>query len=172
MSHAKNSPSSLVCEIVLRLPAPLCGLSGWGQSSSLLLRYVCPRQKKKLYFKIEACWCCFYDVLTAIVTTLSRKKWQIAFLGCQRVISIWEKNKCSSKTIIELDYRKIFWFITASQIDYFMASWLLSFRTCGLANQSQNVITPTSTAIILDITKTTSKKLFIIGNRGHNKNIL
>ena len=111
MSHAKNSPSSLVCEIVLRLPAPLCGLSGWGQSSSLLLRYVCPRQKKKLYFKIEACWCCFYDVLTAIVTTLSRKKWQIAFLGCQRVISIWEKNKCSSKTIIELDYRKIFWFI-------------------------------------------------------------
>ena len=74
--------------------------------------------KKKLYFKIEACWCCFYDVLTAIVTTLSRKKWQIAFLGCQRVISIWEKNKCSSKTIIELDYRKIFWFITASQIDY------------------------------------------------------
>ena len=54
-----------------------------------------------------------------IGTTFSREKWLIASLSCQEVIEIWKQTWWSNdKTIIELGYRKISWFVSVSPINY------------------------------------------------------
>ena len=50
-------------------------------------------------------------------TTFSGEKWQIASLSCQEVIKIWKQSWWSNdKTIIELGYHKISWFVSVSQL--------------------------------------------------------
>ena len=52
-------------------------------------------------------------------TTFSREKWQTAFLSCQEVIKIWKQSWWSNdKTIIELGYHEISWFVSVSQTSY------------------------------------------------------
>ena len=46
------------------------------------------------------------------------KKWQIAFLSYQRVISIW-KRWSIDKTVIDLSYCKVLWFFSVLRINYF-----------------------------------------------------
>ena len=54
-----------------------------------------------------------------IETTLSGEKWHISSLSCQRMIWIWKQTWWSNnKTIIELGYRKISWFVSVSQTNY------------------------------------------------------
>ena len=54
-----------------------------------------------------------------IGTTFSREKWQITSLSCQEVIETWKQTWWSNdKTIIELGYRKISWFLSVSQVNY------------------------------------------------------
>ena len=54
-----------------------------------------------------------------IGTTFSREKWQIASLSCQEVSKIWIQTWWSNdKTIIELGYHKISWFLSVSQVNY------------------------------------------------------
>ena len=58
-------------------------------------------------------------IFCSIGTTLSREKWQIASLSGQGVIKIWKQTwRSDDKTIIELGYRKISWFVSVSQINY------------------------------------------------------
>ena len=59
----------------------------------------------------------FWSYVTG--TTFSREKWQIASLSYQEVINIWKQTWWSNdKTVIELSYRKILWFVIISQINY------------------------------------------------------
>ena len=53
-----------------------------------------------------------------IGTMFSREKWQIASLSCQEFVRIWQQlgDQSNDKTIIELGYRKISWFVSASQL--------------------------------------------------------
>ena len=72
--------------------------------------YVVP--SKRVLLQIIFCSC-------VIGTTFSREKWQIASQSCQEVIKIWKQTWWSNdKTIIELGYRKISWFVSVSQINY------------------------------------------------------
>ena len=48
-----------------------------------------------------------------IGTTFWTEKWQIASLSCQEVIEIWKQTLWpNDKTIIELGYHKISWFVS------------------------------------------------------------
>ena len=50
---------------------------------------------------------------------LREKKWQIASLNYQEMIKIWNQIwGLNDKTIIELGYLKISWFVSASEINY------------------------------------------------------
>ena len=50
--------------------------------------------------------------LCVIGTIFLREKWQIASFNCQEVIKIWKQTWWSNdKTINELSYRKISWFV-------------------------------------------------------------
>ena len=50
-----------------------------------------------------------------IRTTFSREKWQNASLSCQELIEIWRQTWwLNDKTIIELGYRKMSWFVSVS----------------------------------------------------------
>ena len=72
----------------------------------------CVVPSKRVFLQIIFCSC-------VIGTTFSREKWQIASLSCQEVIKIWKHTWWSNdKTIIELDYHKISWFVSVSQINY------------------------------------------------------
>ena len=72
----------------------------------------CVVPSKRVLLQIIFCSC-------VIGTTFSREKWQIASLSCQEVIKIWKQTLWSTeKTIIELGYCKISWFISVSQINY------------------------------------------------------
>ena len=72
----------------------------------------CVVPSKRVLLQIIFCSC-------VIGTTFSREKWQIASLSCQEVIKIWKQTWWSNnKTIIELGYRKISWFVSVSQINY------------------------------------------------------
>ena len=72
----------------------------------------CVVPSKRVLLQIIFCSC-------VIGTTFSREKWQIASLSCQEVIKIWKQTWWSNdKTIIELCYRKISWFVSVSQINY------------------------------------------------------
>ena len=72
----------------------------------------CVVPSKRVLLQIIFCSC-------VIGTMFSREKWQIASLSCQEVIKIWKQTWWSTdKTIIELGYRKISWFISVSQINY------------------------------------------------------
>ena len=52
-------------------------------------------------------------------TMFLREKWQITSLCCQEVIKIWKQIWWSNdKTIIDLGYCKIWWFVSVSQINY------------------------------------------------------
>ena len=67
---------------------------------------------KRVFLQIIFCSC-------VIGTTFSREKWQIASLSCQEVIKIWKQSWWSNdKTIIELGYHKISWFVSVLQINY------------------------------------------------------
>ena len=62
-------------------------------------------------------------------TTSSREKWQIVSLSCQEVINIWKQAWWSNdKTIIELGYRKISWFVRVSRINYWASAKIWSPR--------------------------------------------
>ena len=72
----------------------------------------CVVPSKRVLLQIIFCSC-------VIGTTFSREKLQIASLSCQAVIKIWQQTWWSNnKTIIELGYRKISWFVSVSQINY------------------------------------------------------
>ena len=59
----------------------------------------------------------FYSCVVG--TTFLKEKWQTASLSFQEVIEIWKQTWSSNdKTIIELGYRKISWFVSVSQINY------------------------------------------------------
>ena len=83
---------------------------------------------KNNYLQIMVCSCVVPSkcVLLQIIfcscvigTTFSKEKWQIASLSCQEVIKIWKQSWWSNdKTIIELRYHKISWFVSVSQINY------------------------------------------------------
>ena len=63
-------------------------------------------------------------------TTFSRETWQIASLSCQEVIKIWKQTWWSNdKTIIELGYRKIPWFVSVSQINYIIIDLLATDKS-------------------------------------------
>ena len=62
-------------------------------------------------------------VAVAVVAILNSLKWQIASLSCHQVIKIWKQTWWSNdKTIIELDYRKISWFVSVLQIVIFCST--------------------------------------------------
>ena len=72
----------------------------------------CVVPSKRVLLQIIFCSC-------VIGTTFLREKWQIASLSCQKVIKIWKQSWWSNdKTIIELGYHKISWFVSVSQINY------------------------------------------------------
>ena len=72
----------------------------------------CVVRSKRVLLQIIFCSC-------VIGTTFSREKWQITSLSCQKVIKIWKQSWWSNdKTIIELGYHKISWFVSVSQINY------------------------------------------------------
>ena len=72
----------------------------------------CVVPSKRVWLQIIFCSC-------VIGTTFSREKWQIASLSCQEVIKIWKQTWWSNnKTIIELGYGKISWFVSGEQINY------------------------------------------------------
>ena len=83
---------------------------------------------KRVLLQIILCSC-------VIGTTLLREKWQIASLSCQEVIKICEQTWWSNdKTIIELGYHKISWFVSLRlrQITDLLAtdkSWYFCQRT-------------------------------------------
>ena len=54
-----------------------------------------------------------------IGTTFSGRKWQIASSSCQEMMKIWKPTWWSDdKTIIELGYLKLSWFVSVSHINY------------------------------------------------------
>ena len=70
----------------------------------------CVVPSKRFLLHIIFCSC-------VIETTFLSGKWQIASLSCQGVIKIRKQTWWSNdKTIIELGYRKISWFVNVSQI--------------------------------------------------------
>ena len=72
----------------------------------------CIVPSKRVWLQIIFCSC-------VIATTFSREKCQIASLSCQEVIKIWKQTWWSNdKTVIELCYRKISWFVSVAQINY------------------------------------------------------
>ena len=72
----------------------------------------CVVPSKCVLLQIILCSC-------VIGTMFWREKWQIASLSCQEVIQIWKQTWWSNdKTIIELGYHKISWFVSVSQINY------------------------------------------------------
>ena len=72
----------------------------------------CVVPSKRVLLQIIFCSC-------VIGTPFSREKWRIASLSCQEVIKIWKQTWWSNdKTIIELGYRKISWFVSVLQINY------------------------------------------------------
>ena len=72
----------------------------------------CVVPSRRVLLRIIFCSC-------VIGTTFSREKLQIASLRCQEVIKIWKQTWWSNdKTIIELGYRKISWFVNGEQINY------------------------------------------------------
>ena len=84
----------------------------------------CVVQSKRVLLQIIFCSC-------IIGTTFSRGKWQIASLSCQEMIKIWKQTWWSNdKTIIELGYRKISWFVSVLPINY-----LLSLRLRQIIDQ-------------------------------------
>ena len=84
----------------------------------------CEVPSKRVLLQIIFCSC-------VIGTTFSREKWQIASLSCQEVIKIWKQTWWSAdKTIIELGYCKISWFISVSQINYLPQPTWWSNDTC------------------------------------------
>ena len=71
----------------------------------------CVVPSKRVLLQIILCSC-------IIGTTFWREKWQIASLSCQEAIKIWKQTWWSNdKTIIELGYHKISWFVRVSQIN-------------------------------------------------------
>ena len=86
----------------------------WPANNWLLIMVCsCVVPSKRVLLQIIFCSC-------VIGTTFSREKWQIASLSCEEVIKIWKQTWWSQndKTIIELGYRKISWFVSVSQIIY------------------------------------------------------
>ena len=72
----------------------------------------CVVPSKRVLLQIIFCSC-------VIGTTFLREKWQIASLSCQEVIKIWKQTWWSNdKTIIELGYHEISWFVSVSQTNY------------------------------------------------------
>ena len=72
----------------------------------------CVVPSKRVLLQIIFCSC-------AIGTTFQREKWQTASLSCQEVFKIWKQSWwLNDKTIIELGYHKISWFVSVSQINY------------------------------------------------------
>ena len=85
----------------------------WGRECCLRIMVCsCVVPSKRVLLQIICCSC-------VIGTTFSREKWQIASLSCQEVIKRWKQTWWSNdKTIIELGYRKISWFVSGEQINY------------------------------------------------------
>ena len=85
----------------------------WPANNCLQIMFCsCVVPSKRVLLQITFCSC-------VVGTTFSKEKWQTASLSFQEVIKIWKQTWWSNdKTVIELGYRKISWFVSVSQINY------------------------------------------------------
>ena len=103
----------LIIRCVFFLPFHWPRVHTWPANNCLRIMVCsCVVPSKRVLLQIIFCSC-------VIGTTFSREKWQIASLSCQEVIKIWKQSWWSNdKTIMELGYHKISWFVSVSQINY------------------------------------------------------